>query len=255
MRVLVAEYVCQLCRGIASAGSGHPHGDHLCSPSCKLLLSYAGAQILANLCRLSNESLDAGLRLMAKQILLAFVFTGRYIDDLLAVHRPYLKSLLYTTDHYVYPEIHGLLPPSLSVTCTSAGTSSAAYMDVSITPPPNKPASHRFTSMLYGKCTQKPLLDLIIIKFPHISSNISAASKYGIIPSQFHRFCRIILWRDSFVRSSANPIRELSNKGYNQDIMIQQLSRLCFRYPGPYNTPSRKLVTDITDCLASIHAK
>ncbi|KAL3144112.1 hypothetical protein ABBQ32_003903 [Trebouxia sp. C0010 RCD-2024] len=73
--------------------------------------------------------------------------------------------------------------------------SSAPYMDIFITPTPNRKHQHRLTTMLCDKREHPPLSALFIIKFSQISSNISDTAKYNIITSQFHRYRRTILWR------------------------------------------------------------
>ena len=215
---------------------GTPMGTNCASHLANFFLAMYELRFLRNLSNIiRTPTAAAELRRMARYILYAFLLTGRYIDDLLAINNPYLPLLRYNNQTLFYPEIHGIYPPSLSLTCTSAGTS-ASYMDISITPSPHQSRPHSFTTVLYDKREHPPLSALFIIKFPHISSNISATAKYGIITSQFHRYRRIVLWREDFESRMARLMRELEGQGYDRGTMKHQLQRLCRKYNTIYGT-------------------
>ena len=231
---------------------GTPMGTNCASHLANFFLAMYELRFLRHLSAIiANAALPDPLRHTARHIFHAFLLTRRYIDDLLSINNPYLKLLRYTTDHPFFPEIHGIYPPALSLACTSAGTS-VSYMDISITPTPGQTHLHRLTTILYDKREHPPLSDLCIIKFPHISSNISATAKYGIITSQFHRYRRIIMWREDFIFRLARLVKELANKGYILDNMRQQILRLCRQYPSLYGTHSDKLTADINSKIDDV---
>ncbi len=125
----------------------------------------------------------------AKQILSSFLMTGRYIDDLLSINNPYLEILLYTNQTLFYHDLHGIYPDTLLLKCAHSGTQ-VPFMDISIRP---SGQGSRLTTVLYDKRRHEPLSSLFIIKYPHMSSNISDTAKFNIITSQYHRFLSIIL--------------------------------------------------------------
>ena len=221
---------------------GAPMGTNCASNLANFYLARYELCFLRNLSSvITSSTLTQAVQDRARAMFHAFLLTGRYIDDLLSINNPYLKYLLYTNQRLFHSEIHGIYPPSLSVTCTSAGTS-APYMDLLITPTPNKPGQHRLTTKVWDKREHPPLSSLFIIKFPHISSNISATAKYGIITSQFHRYRRIILWRDDFIYRMAALMTKLSRKGYAHAIMEQKVQGLCNRYPTLYGGDKGQLL-------------
>ncbi|KAL3146424.1 hypothetical protein ABBQ32_003105 [Trebouxia sp. C0010 RCD-2024] len=224
---------------------GTPMGTNCASHLANFFLAMYELRFLRNLaCIIRTVPEQEPLHQTARDILHAFVLTGRYIDDLLSLNNPYQHLLLYTHQHPFFPEIHGIYPSSLSVTCTSA-CSSAPYMDIFITSTPNRQHQHRLTTMLYDKREHPPLSALFIIRFPHISSNISDTAKYNIITSQFHRYRRIILWRKDFVHRLAALLRDLSSKQYDMERMQQQIRRLGHKHPRLYGDCTYTLITEV----------
>lgn len=224
---------------------GTPMGTNCASHLANFFLAMYELRFLRNLGSIiATVSQQEPLHQTARHILQAFVLTGRYIDDLLSINNPYLRLLLYTSQHPFFPEIHGIYPSSLSATCTSAGES-APYMDIFITPAPNQHSQHRLTTTLYDKREHPPLSALFIIKFPHISSSISDTAKYNIITSQFHRYRRIILWRKDFIYRLAKLMADLAGKGYNMDRMKQQIQRLGHKHPGLSGDCTYTLITEV----------
>lgn len=224
---------------------GTPMGSNCASHLANFFLAMYELRFLRNLsCIIRTSPEQEPLHQTARDILHAFMPTGRYIDNLLSINNPYLRLLLYTHQHPFLPEIHGIYPPSLSVTCTSAGES-APYMDIFITPTPNQQHQHRLTTMLYDKREHPPLSALFIIKFPHISSSISDTAKYNIITSQFHRYRRIILWRKDFVYRLAALLRDLGGKQYNKERMKQHIRRLGHKHPGLYGDCTYTLIKEV----------
>lgn len=152
------------------------------------------------------------LHCVTLQVTQAFLLTKRYTDDLFSMNNSYMLHLLYTDQHYYHPDLHGIYPRSLLVSVADIGTS-IDYMDMTILPVVGH--SQRVTTILYDKRKHGKLASLFIVKYPHISSNISDSAKYGIITSQFHRYRRLIMLRDNFTFRMAALIDTMRHKGYD----------------------------------------
>jgi len=88
-----------------------------------------------------------------------------------------LKFLLCTSQTLFYPDLHGIYPDTLLLKCAHSGTE-VPFMDISIRP---SGRGSRLTTVLYDKRRHEPLSSLFIIKYPHMSSNISETAKFNII--------------------------------------------------------------------------
>ena len=71
------------------------------------------------------------LHTLVSQIARAFLFTARYIDDLLSITNPYLHRLMYCDQYYQHLRIVGIYPRTLCVT-TAASGNAVNYMDVNV---------------------------------------------------------------------------------------------------------------------------
>ena len=154
-----------------------------------------------------------------------FVMTGRFIDDLLSINNPYMPYLLYTKQSLFYPDVTGICSDTLVLSLAHSG-SSIPYMDITIAA--EFGGRRRLTTQLYDKHKHPPLSDVFIIKYSHISSNISQTAKHGIVTSQFHR---IILMRSNFADSMADIIHTLVSKGYNSTELLAKVQFLCWQHP------------------------
>jgi len=122
---------------------------------------------------------------------------------------------------------------TLLVTSADSGDS-IDYMDVRIQREVG--SISRLTTVLYDKREHLPLSRLFIIKYPHASSNISSAAKYGIITSQYHRLRRIIMDRSDFTFRMAGIIGYMRTKGHDVTHMMSRLHKLCRRFTELYGT-------------------
>ena len=86
------------------------------------------------------------------------------------------------------------------------------YMDVTVCPAPH--GLNRLTTVHFDKRFVTPMSGHAIVRFPHMSSNISEDVKYNIIVGRFHSFRRAILNLDSFIHSVADVVLALAAKGY-----------------------------------------
>ena len=122
-------------------------------------------------------------------------------------------------------------------------------MDISVRP---SGQANRLTTLLYDKRRHEPLASLYIIKYPHMSSNISVTAKFNIITSQYHRFRSIILSRQNFVVSMADVVMTLAGKGYPIHELLMKTYVLCWRHPESYGVQADKLITQISRAVRGL---
>ncbi|KAL3153215.1 hypothetical protein ABBQ38_011965 [Trebouxia sp. C0009 RCD-2024] len=228
---------------------GTPMGTNCASHLANLYLTGYELNFLS---RLATVYLDMSLSFLhgiVSEIARAFLFTARFIDDLLSINNPYLHCLMYYGDCYRHDRIVGIYPRTLSVT-TAASGNAVNYMDITVQRQPNSVS--RLTTVLYDKREHQPLRDLFIIKFPHASSNISSTAKYGVITSQYHRLRRIIMLKANFVHRIADIVRYMQFKGHDVPRMMQQVRRLCNRYLELYGTDPLQLYQQIQDAVTRL---
>ena len=222
---------------------GAPMGTNCAS---NLANFYLAAYELRFLCGLLHVYMDhdqpAWARLLAAHVMKAFGLSGRFIDDLATINNLHLRHLMYEDMAFHHPLIKGIYPRSLELKVTMAGPS-INYMDVTIGPVPDR--QKRLATTLFDKRTVYPLTKLRIIRFPHISSHISDLAKYGIVVSQSHRFCSIIMRRSSFIHAVADVVQALHMNGYDAARMLALVKRQCRRHNELYGTLPRHLFVAI----------
>lgn len=226
---------------------GTPMGTNCASHLANFYLTGHERNFLSRLATIYLDMSLSYLRTLVSQIARAFVFTARYIDDLLSINNPYLHHLMYYNQWRCHPLITGIYPRTLSVTPVASGNT-VSYMDVSIQRQPGSVS--RLTTVLFDKREHQPLRDLFIIKFPHASSNISTTVKYGVITSQFHRLRRIIMLKEDFTYRVADIVSYMQFKGHDPARMMQQVHSLCTRYLELYGTHPHVLYQEIQQALA-----
>ena len=153
---------------------GTPMGTN-CGPNlANMYLAQYELRFLQRLAQIHRDAAMTAWHMGVYQIACAFLFTARFLDDLASINNPYMHQLLYVDQHCGHPSIKGIYPRTLLVTVADSGAS-VNYMDITIKPQPH--SASRLTTVLYDKREHPPLQDLFIIKFPHASSQISAAAK------------------------------------------------------------------------------
>ncbi len=174
---MYVQYGDQLLRQVI----GTPMGTNCASLLTNFYLAMYELAFLESLASLATNTMNPlAKQTQAKHILKSFLMTGRYIEDLLSINNPYLMFLLYTNQTLIYHDLHSIYPDTLLLKCAHSGTE-VPFMHISI-----RPSGHgsRLTTVLYDKRRYEPLSSLFIIKYPHMSSNISATAKFNIITSQ-----------------------------------------------------------------------
>jgi hypothetical protein len=102
---------------------------------------------------------------------------------------------------------------------------------------------------LYDKCIHGPLSGLNIIKYPHITSNLSWQCKYNILSTEFHRLKRNITERPDFCFHIARIILRLVRRGYQLNLLLQRLQHLLqqnyFEWQVPWHQVFREVMVQL----------
>ena len=228
---------------------GTPMGTNCASHLANFYLTMYELSFIMSLAALYLDADFAFLRTVIYQVACAFLLTARYIDDLVSISNPYLHHLLYVDQHLHHPRITGIYPRTLLVTSVDSGNY-IDYMDVKIQR--EFGSISRLTTVLYDKREHLPLSGLFIIKYPHASSNISSAAKYGIITSEYHRLRRIIMDRTDFTFRMAGIIDYMHSKGHNVTRMLSSLHKLCKRFTELYGTHPHDIYQQTASALDDI---
>lgn len=175
---------------------------------------------------------------IARFILFQFRFTCRYIDDILALGNIIIKDMLFETRLFL--GFAGIYPICLGITLASAGTT-APYLDMRLYFLPNG----LLTTELYDKRREQRFANIQLVRFPHVSSNLSDRCKYNCISGEFHRLRRIVLQQDNFCRELARVQVQLESRGYSSRRLLRRLHKHCHAYPHLYNCTPRVLLQQI----------
>jgi hypothetical protein len=79
---------------------------------------------------------------------------------------------------------------------------------------------------IFYKRSQSECEGIDMIKMPHVHSNISMTTKWGVINSQFYRFLKLCSRKKFFVFYMANLIVFLKAKGYPFEVLLKRTKRL-----------------------------
>lgn len=171
----------------------------------------------------------------------SFLWLSRYIDDLHSFNNIVLSKLLYT-NNLVFG-FHGLYPPELNITLSDVQNFSN-FLDLTIQ---SRHADGKtpLCTILYSKFREEKFRGLPIIRYPHMSSNLSLSLKINVLVGQFHRLRQIITERDNFVDELAAVMNTLFRRGYNARAMRRRVYRLCLNSDGMYGWDSRYCFTRI----------
>jgi hypothetical protein len=93
-----------------------------------------------------------------------------------------------------------------------------------------------------------------MVRFPHISSNLSARCKYNCLTGEFHRLRRIVLQQENFCMEMARVRFQLEKRGYSPRRLQKQLQILCYTHPDLYNRAPAFLLSQ-TEIYYNIHRR
>lgn len=174
---------------------------------------------------------------VATFLLKQFLWFFRYIDDLSAFNNRFLHKLLYKTDTFF--GFHGFYPRDIEITLTEPANY-LNYLDIHISSVHADDKTPLHTSF-YDKFSEPAFSNLPIIRYTHMSSNISLRIKRNILTGIFHRLFHNITNRHSFFQAMARAFLSLSRRGYSFHYLCRQLRSLCLRFDGLYGLTGRSL--------------
>ena len=128
---------------------GTPMGTNCASHLANFYLTSHELMFISRLARVYLDMSLAFLHTLVVQIARAFLFTARYIDDLLSIGNPYLHHLMYADQYFHHPRICGIYPRTLCVTTADSGDA-VKYMDITVQRQPG--SKSRLTTVLFDKC-------------------------------------------------------------------------------------------------------
>ena len=131
-----------------------------------------------------------------KKLAQSFNFTFRYIDDVLSLNNNRFSDHL----HFIYPS-------ELGIKDTTDADKSASYLDLFL----EMTTDGRLNTKIYDK---RDDFNFPIVKFPFLSSNITAAPAYGVYVSQFIRYSRASSKYVDFVERGILLSQKLLRQGY-----------------------------------------
>lgn len=88
-----------------------------------------------------------------------------------------------------------------------------------------------------------------LVRFPHITSNLSVRCKYNIVIGQFHRFRRIILDKANFIQECALLLLAMQDRGYRMGTLKRRLWRQLRLWPGIYDATPGQLIAQISTAI------
>jgi hypothetical protein len=196
-------------------GIGIPMGTNCAGHLANFFLFSYELEFISRLAAAARQPAAAPGAADAVAILQDFTYCGRYLDDLITIDNPSLQQLLYTTD--IHRRQHGIYPPSLTLTRSTSGIA-VPFLDITILPRPSPllPAGANtiLTTRLCDKRRGDACAHLNIIRLPRITSFLNAASKYGVITSQFHRLRRNNTDYADFCREMGILLHAAEGRGY-----------------------------------------
>ena len=106
------------------------------------------------------------------EIIEAFTFTSRYLDDLLNIDNPYFEGM-----------VNRIYPPELQLNKANTSDTEAPFLDLHLS------NSNGFvSSKIYDK---RDDFDFDIVNFPFLDGDVPRSTSYGVYISQLIRFARV----------------------------------------------------------------
>ena len=180
-----------------------------------------------------RRAVSAGKR----EVLEAFRWTLRFIDDLVSVDNPLFRPFCYFDITEVIDGLAGIYPKFLNLKEESNSELEVDYIDTTIY---RVDGVGPYRTRVFDKRDKPPLLGLETDKFPHASSFLSSRSKYGVLTGQLHRFLRINSTKGQYAWWHKRMIRELSKKGYSPYLLRSFSGRFVTSHRYMYGLPRGK---------------
>ena len=134
-----------------------------------------------------------------------FIFTYRYIDDVLSINNPDFENYLGQ-----------MYPAELEIKDTTESNTSAFYLDLHL----SIESDGQLCTSLYDKHDD---FNFHITNFPFLSSNIQSSPAYGVFISQLIRYAKACSSNECFILRAARLLSKLLGQGY---VMIRLTASL-----------------------------
>ena len=106
------------------------------------------------------------------EIIEAFKYTSRYLDDLLNIDKPYFEGI-----------VNRIYPPELQINKANTSDTEAPFLDLHLS------ISNGFvSSKIYDK---RDDFDFDIVKFPFLNGDVPRSTSYGVYIPHLFRFARV----------------------------------------------------------------
>ena len=192
------------------------------------------APLLADIFLYSYEAefiqslLSTGRKRLASQ----FIFTYRYIDDVLSINNP-------DFGHY----LGQMYPPELEIKDTTESNTSASYLDLLL----SIGRDGQLNISFYDK---RDDFYFHITNFPFLSSNIPYSPANGVFILQLIRYARASSSYECFILRAMRLSNKLLGHGYVKERLRSSLRKLYGRYEDlikQYEVSLSRMLQDILD--------
>jgi hypothetical protein len=174
---------------------------------------------------------------VARFLLPLFIWLFRYIDDIGSINNPFLQQLLYTDRSFF--GFTGIYPPVLDITLTPRSPT-LKYLDIEIGAR-NENAKTPLQTTFYNKFSEPEFSHLPVIRYTHITSNLSRRCKWNILAGRFAALSQNLTSRRSFIETVAKVFVGLVQRGYTFGRLKRNLRQLCYLRSGLYGLSSQAL--------------
>ena len=184
---------------------------------------------------LTKYELDFMVQLKSLQkwdLLTKFSNTMRYLDDIFSIDNVTFSQLLYTD--MVMDGVTGIYPRNAVTRQLGERGESVTYMDTMILKEHHEVKGDNVHDILYTRTYDKRFgpkyKNLHIIKYPTSDSLLYNSVSYNIVLTQCHRFIILDMRKEDFIRDTSQVIRELTRKGFNQEMLLAKAKRFLLTY-------------------------
>ena len=176
-------------------------------------------------------------------VLKAFRFTTRYIDDIIALWNEAIKRYLYRHDMDA-SGLRGIYPDCLVIKLEQESTEQLKYCDVRI-----YKYAGCWETELYSKLDDPPLLGIDHTPYPHHDSFLADKAMYGIATSHLYRCARICSKRSTFIWWGKRMLSVLAEKSYRPILLKRYTKAFLYKhrylFGGKWKGMQRDLWLDI----------
>lgn len=143
-------------------------------------------------------------------IIEAFNYTSRYLDDIFNIDNPYFDTLF----SFIYPK-------ELTLNKANQSDTSASFLDLDLT------INNGFiTSKIYDK---RDDFNFKIVNYPHLDGDVPRATSYGVYISQLIRFARASSSIEDFHVRNRTITEKLLSQGYRYHKLRKTFSKFYHR--------------------------